>query len=94
MLLVKLLAAAIAGAVAHRGRPALERTLGRGWLELACYAVGVILGLPFVLAIADEIREISSLRKRVVAAYLLSFLALGAGVGGSWFLDGLNEGAG
>ncbi len=87
LLAVKLLVAMMAGVVAHRGRPAMEQVLGHGWLELACYAAGVVLGLPFVLAVADELREIGDMRRRTIAAYLLSFLALGAGVGTAWFLD-------
>ncbi|MBN1954283.1 MAG: hypothetical protein JW900_04445 [Anaerolineae bacterium] len=89
MLAAKLLAAMLAGVAAHQGRPTLERTLGRGWLELACYAAGVILGLPFVLIIADDLHEINNPQQRTIAAYLLSFLSIGAGVGVAWFVEGL-----
>jgi hypothetical protein len=81
----------------------LTSRLGLGWSQLSAYTLGVLFCLPFVVAVHDELEDISSPRKRLVVSYLLAYLMFGIGTAAGWvthpiqapsiFVDDRNTGA-
>ena len=91
-LLLMLMFTAIGGFFAHLTRPILIREFTNGgkiwggWFAVAVPAVGVLLNIPFSVAIHEQLGRVDS-RERHLCAYLLSFLAFGAGTTfGHWMV--------
>lgn len=91
-LLLMLIFTVAGGFFAHLTRPLLIREFtdnGKvwgGWFAVVVPAVGVLLNIPFSLAIYEQLGTIDS-KARHLCAYLLSFLSFGVGTTfGHWLV--------
>lgn len=62
----------------------LTGRLGNGWSQLSAYTLGVLFNLPFVVVVHDDLAGLEPASKRLVAAYLVSYLAFGVGTVLGW----------
>lgn len=71
----------------------LTSRLSNGWSQLSAYTVGVLFALPFVALLHEDLEEIEQPGQRLIAAYLLAYLAFGIGTAIGWIfhpVDGPN----
>jgi hypothetical protein len=80
-----LLLTAIYGYFAHFSY-LLTSKLSNGWSQLSAYTLGVLFALPSVIRIHKDLADIKNPTQRLVASYLLGFLAFGVGTVIGWVL--------
>ena len=79
-ILYLLLLSTVAGLGGHQTRPVLKRDFHADWFPISCYVVGMVTIGPFLcamyLALGGKKEELG----RIIAAFCIAALGVGAGV--------------